>query len=348
MCRWHAQNGQWVEEARYVLSALYAFFAVIILILLVLIGVWGLGWYFLFGVIVSYAAMVIFVAGFVYRVVKWARAPVPFHVPTVSGQQKSLPWIKADNIESPSSTAGVIARMALEVLLFRSLFRNERVELKRAQKLVYGGNKYLWLGGLAFHWALFFILFRHLRLFIEPVPSAVVFVQKIDGIFQIAIPTLFITDFVILIALTYLFLRRVVFPQMRYISLPADYFVVLLILGVALSGVLMRLFYKVDVVGVKELAMGVLTFHPVIPEGIGLAFYIHLFLVSTLLAYFPFSKLMHAPGVLFSPTRNLKNDSRRRRHVNPWNYPVKVHTYGEWEDEFREKMKKAGLPLEKE
>ena len=125
------------------MNSLYSLSAVIIIVLLVLIGVWGLGLYSLFGVIIPYAAVVTFIAGFIYRVLKWARAPVPFHIPTVCGQQKSLPWIKANNIESPSNTAGVIVRMALEVLLFRSLFRNERFELKGAQKLVYGGNKYL-------------------------------------------------------------------------------------------------------------------------------------------------------------------------------------------------------------
>jgi len=330
------------------MSAFYALLAVAILVLFVFIGVWGLGLYSLFAVIIPYAAITTFIVGFIYRVLKWARAPVPFHIPTVCGQQKSLPWIKSNNIESPSGTTGVIARMALEVLLFRSLFRNERVELKRAEKLVYGGNKYLWLGGLAFHWSLLIILFRHSRFLLEPVPSVVLFVQNLDGIFQLAVPTLYITDFVILIALTYLFFRRVIYPQMRYISLPSDYFAVLLIFGIALSGVLMRLFFKVDIVAVKELAMGVLSFHPVIPEGIGLAFYIHLFLVSTLLAYFPFSKIMHSAGIFLSPTRNLKNNSRMQRHVNPWDYPVKVHTYEEWEDEFREKIKAVGLPLEKE
>jgi len=330
------------------MSAFYALLAVAILVLFVFIGVWGLGLYSLFAVIIPYAAIATFIVGFIYRVLKWAGAPVPFHIPTVCGQQKSLPWIKPNNIESPSSTAGVITRMVLEVLLFRSLFRNERVEVKRTEKLVYGGNKYLWLGGLAFHWSLLIILFRHSRFLLEPVPSVVLFVQNLDGIFQLAVPTLYITDFVILVALTYLFFRRVIYPQIRYISLPSDYFAVLLIFGVALSGVLMRLFFKVDIVAVKELALGVLSFHPVIPEGIGLPFYIHLFLVSTLLAYFPFSKIMHSAGILLSPTRNLKNNSRMQRHVNPWDYPVKVHTYEEWEDEFREKIKGVGLPLEKE
>jgi len=330
------------------MNAIYALLAVIALVLIAFGGVEWMGWQSVFGVIIPYAAIIIFIVGFVYRIVKWAKAPVPFHIPTVAGQQQSLHWIKDSRIESPSSTAGVIVRMALEVLLFRSLFRNDSVEVKRAQKLVYGETKYLWLGGLVFHWSLLFILFRHLRLFTEPVPSAVLFVQNIDGIFQIAIPTIFITDFLILIALTYLVLRRLISPQIRYISLPADYFAVFIILGIAVSGILMRLFFRVDVSEVKWLAMGMLSLHPVVPEGLSPVFYIHLFLVSTLLAYFPFSKLMHGAGLLFSPTRNLKNNSRRQRHINPWDYPVKVHTYEEWEDEFREVMKKVDLPVERE
>jgi nitrate reductase gamma subunit len=330
------------------MNAFYALFVVVILILFVFIGVWGLGLYFLFGVIIPYAAVATFIVGFIYRVLKWARAPVPFHIPTTCGQQKSLPWIEANNVESPYTTAGLVARMALEVLLFRSLFRNEGVELEKNKKLTFKGNRYLWLGGLAFHWSLLIILFRHSRLFTEPVPSIVIFVRDIDGILQSLIPIFYITDITILIALTYLFIRRVIYPQIRYISLPSDYFALLLLLGVVIFGVLMRLFYKVDIVGVKELAMGMLTFHPTIPEGVGLPFYIHLFLVSTLLAYFPFSKIMHAAGIFLSPTRNLKNNSRMQRHVNPWDYPVKAHTYEEWEDEFREAIKRVGLPLEKE
>lgn len=110
----------------------------------------------------------------------------------------------------------------------------------------------------------------------------------------------------------------------------------------------MRYFYKVHIVGVKELAMGLVTLSPVIPQGVGVMFYIHLFLICTLLAYFPLSKLMHMGGVFLSPTRNMANNSRRARHINPWNYPVHIHTYEEYENDFREKMKKAGIPVEKE
>jgi nitrate reductase gamma subunit len=187
-----------------------------------------------------------------------------------------------------------------------------------------------------------------MRFFIEPVPSAVLFVRTLDGIFQSIVPVLYISDFVIVIALTYLFLRRVIYPQIRYISLPSDYFAVLLLQGVVVSGLLMRLIFKADLVKAKEWAMGMLRFHPTVPEGMGLLFYIHLFLVSMLIAYFPFSKLMHMAGTLLSPTQNLKNTSRMERHINPWNSPVKVHTYEEWEDEFRDAIKEVGLPLEKE
>ncbi len=326
----------------------FSLLAVITLVLIALGGARVASLQFLFGFIIPSLAFITFVAGFVYRVLKWARSPVPFRIPTTCGQQKSLPWINANNLESPYTTFGLIMRMALEVLLFRTLFRNTKSELANGPKLVYGSEKWLWLAGLAFHWSFLIIILRHFRFLTEPVPFFVRFIQNIDGIFWLAIPTLYITDIVFLVALTYLFLRRIFLPQIRYISLPSDYFPLFLLIGVALSGVLTRHFYKVDIMSVKKLALGLVTFHPVIPEGIGVLFYVHLFLVSVLLAYFPFSKLMHMGGIFLSPTRNLKNDNRMRRHINPWNYPVKVHTYEEYEDEFRGKMKAAGLPVEKE
>lgn len=301
--------------------------------------------YFLL-VVIPYLSIGIFITGFIYRIVRWGNSPVPFNVPTVCGQEKSLKWVKQDSIESPAGYAGVAGRMAMEIFLFRSLFRNSKVEQPGQQKLVYGGTRWLWLGGLAFHWSLLIILFRHLRFYTEPVISPVIWITGIDGLLQLALPALYITDFIILAALTYLFLRRVLFSQVRYISLASDYLTLFLILGVVISGVLMRSIFKVDLIAVKELAISVITFNPAVPEGIGLPFYIHLGLVSVLTAYFPFSKMMHAPGILFSPTRNMKNDSRMVQHVNPWNRPVRVHTYAEYEDEFRKPMRKAGLPLE--
>jgi len=338
------------------MGILYSLIAVILLILLPLVGVEGLGWNSLFGIVVPYMALTIFVAGFIYRVLKWGSSPVPFHIPTVSGQQKSLSWIHASNIDSPYTTKGVIARLALEVLFFRSLFWNERVELRRAYQLFYKRNLYLWLGGLVFHWCLFVILFRHLRFFTEPVPWCVQLLENIDSFFRIEIiypqfqfglPAVYLSGFVLLAAVVYLAIRRIVIPSVRYISLASDFFPLLLIFGIAFTGIMMRYVTKIDINAAKQLTIGLVTFHPTVPEGIGAIFYIHLFFVSVLLAYFPFSKLMHLAGVFLSPTRNMLASTRAYRHVNPWNYPVKVHTYEEYEEEFREKMVEAGLPVDK-
>lgn len=322
--------------------------AVIALVLVALFGVGALSLDTLFGVVIPYVAIAVFALGIIYRIVSWAKVPVPFRIPTTCGQGKSLPWIKADNLESPYNTWGVIGRMALEVLLFRSLFRNTKAELREGPVLTYGSAKWLWLGGIAFHYAFLTILVRHIRFFVEPIPYPVELLSSVDGFFQLLVPTIFLTDIALVAAATFLFLRRAFTPQLRYISLAADFFPLLLILGIAISGVLMRNVWKVDLLMVKQLAMGLFTLHPTVPAGIGSIFYVHLFLVSVLLMYFPFSKLMHAGGVFMSPTRNMANVNRMERYVNVWNYPVKVHSYAEYEDDFREKMKEAGIPVDKE
>ena len=326
---------------------LFPLAAVILLVLLAVVGV-SANLHFLFGVVIPYSALLVFLAGVVYRILKWAKSPVPFCIPTTCGQQKSLPWIKQNKLENPSSTLHVIGRMALEVLLFRSLFRNIKGELRDGSRFVYGSDKWLWAAGLAFHYSFLIILLRHIRLFAEPTPSYLYFLEALDGFLQIGAPRLLLTGVVLLAAAAYLFLRRVYIPQVRYISLSADYFPLFLIMGIALTGILMRYFFKTDIVGVKQLTMGLVSFSAAVPEGLSALFYIHLLLVSALFAYFPFSKLVHMGGVFLSPTRNMQANSREFRHVNPWNYPVDVHTYEEYEEEFRDKMKMSGIPVEKE
>jgi len=296
---------------------------------------------------VPYAAFAILLLGLSWRVIRWSLAPVPFRIPTVCGQEKSLPWIRSNWLESPHNTAGAIARMALEVLAFRSLFRNTGSRLEQGPRLVYREAKWLWLAAIAFHWSLLVILLRHLRLFVEPVPKVALLLARLDGFFQVGAPVFYITDALILAALLYLLQRRMRDPQVRYISLFTDYFALFLLLSIAVSGVWMRYFARTDIIAVKQFAIGLAIFAPAAPKGVGAWFYAHLALVSMLAAYLPFSKLMHMGGVFLSPTRNLANNNRAKRHVNPWNAPVKVHTYEEWEDEFREKMVAAGLPVER-
>jgi nitrate reductase gamma subunit len=238
--------------------------------------------------------------------------------------------------------------MLLEVLLFRSLFRNTRAKLDPHGRLSYSLELFLWVGALAFHYSFLTVLIRHLRFFSEPVLLPVQWLEKLDGFVQIGLPNIMLSGLVLLAAVFYLFLRRLFVANVKFISLASDYFPLFLIFAVAFTGVLMRYFVKVDVVRAKQIAMGLVTLHPTVPEGVGAIFYIHLFLVCVLLAYFPFSKLMHMAGIFLSPTRNLPGNSRAVRHINPWNYPVEVHTYEEYEEEFREKMIEAGLPVEKE
>jgi len=244
----------------------------------------------------------------------------------------------------------VLGRMALEVLLFRSLFRNTRTELTPLKRLAYESDKLLWAAALAFHWSFLIVFLRHLRFFLEPTPALIGLLETWDGFFQLTVPTFLLTDALITVALLFLLARRLYDAQVRYISLPADYFALFLLLGVAISGIFMRYLTKVDLAAVKELCVGLVTLSPVLPVGrvVGLPFYIHLFLVSVLFAYFPFSKLMHMGGVFLSPTRNLANNNRMRRHVNADNPEVEVHTYQQWEDEFRDKLKAAGIALDRE
>jgi nitrate reductase gamma subunit len=239
--------------------------------------------------------------------------------------------------------------MALEVLAFRSLFRNTRVELlPEKEKVNYIADKGLWAAALAFHWAMFIVVLRHFRFFIEPVPAWVEALQSVDGFFQVGLPVYYATTFLMVVGLAYLLARRFIDPKVRYISLPTDYFALYLLLGIALTGILMRHVEKVDVAQVKAAIAGWASFQPVAPVGVGFWYFVHIAMVSMLLVYFPFSKLLHAPGVFLSPTRNLANSNRTRRHINPWNPDIQGHTYAEWEDEFRDKLKASGYALEKE
>jgi len=329
------------------MKAVISLAAVLAVVVLAWIGGQTAGLRPILGFAIPYAAIAIFLIGLSWRVVRWALTPVPFRIPTTCGQQKSLAWVKRAKLENPSTKLGVIGRMALEILLFRSLFRNTGAELRQGPRLVYGEEKWLWLAALAFHWSFLIVFLRHLRFFMEPVPALVVLIQDVDGFLQIGTPVLYMTGAVLFVAVLYLLWRRLGNPQVRYISLFTDYFALFLLVGVAVSGLLMRYFVKTDVVAVKQLGLGLMTLSPVVLATVTPLFFVHLLLVSTLIAYFPFSKLVHMPGVFLSPTRNLANTNRMKRHVNPWDYPVKVHTYQEWEEEFRDKIVAAGLPLDK-
>lgn len=328
----------------------YSFLAVIVLALIAWVGCDVLGLQVLFGVILPYIAVVTFFVGFFLRMMDWARSAVPFQIPTTAGQGKSLPWIKSNAIDSPFTTGGVVARMFLEVVTFRSLFRNTRMRVNPDGRISYDIELWLWLFALAFHYTFFVVILRHARFFLDPLPLPFEILEKIDTFVQIGQPIISMSSFALLGTVLFLFVRRVYLPNIRMISLASDFFPLFLIFGIAFTGVFMRYFTKIDVIAAKELTYGLVSFSlPSLArmQEIGSIFYIHVFFVSVLLIYFPWSKLMHMGGIFLSPTRNMANNTRAVRHVNPWNYPVKVHTYEEYEDDFREKMIDAGLPVDK-
>ncbi|NTV05420.1 MAG: sulfate reduction electron transfer complex DsrMKJOP subunit DsrM [Chlorobiaceae bacterium] len=321
---------------------------VLFLALLPYIGVQYAGLSYLFGVIIPYTAFTVLVFGFLLRLVDWLRRPVPFRIPTTCGQEKSLDWIKQNRFESPSRSWEVIVRMLFEVLFFRSLFRNTKAELHKDANLAYGSHKWLWLGGLVFHWSFLVIVLRHSRFFFVMVPGFADVLTHVDGFFDIILPAFYTTDALILAAITFLVFRRLNDAKMRLISLQTDYFPLFLIAAIVVVGVLMRYVVRVNIMPVKDQMLRLVNFSFDAPGEIGALFYVHFFLVSVLAFYFPFSKLMHAGAVFLSPTRNQCNNSREKRHVNPWNADIKFRTYAEYEDDYREKMKKANLPVEKE
>ncbi len=200
--------------------------------------------------------------------------------------------LKIVTTPAPITYPGVILRMASEVFLFRSLFR---------------GNKLLWLGGWIFHISLLFIVLRHLRYFFYPVPAWIMSLQTI-GIYA---------GYIILLPLIYLLLRRWTVEINSYISNAMDYFTLFLIIGIAFTGILMKQYIRVDLVDVKAFMLGLLTLHPTISPG-DILFLVHFLLVLFLILYFPFSKLMHAGGIFFSPTRNQRDNAREIRHITPW------------------------------
>jgi len=210
----------------------------------------------------------------------------------IVGYARTPAPLKIPTTPAPTTRSGVVVRMAQEVLLFRSLFRS---------------NKWIWLFGFAFHVALALVLVRHLRYFTEPVWLPVALMQPFGVYAGLAMVG----------ALAMLWLRRFAVSRVRYISAPSDHLWLLLLILIGASGLAMKFVAHTDIVAVKAFFLGLLylDWQPLPADPL---LYLHLLLVLALMLLFPFSKLLHAPGVFFSPTRNQADDPRERRHVAPW------------------------------
>jgi nitrate reductase gamma subunit len=114
-----------------------------------------------------------------------------------------------------------------------------------------------------------------------------------------------------------LWVRRLAVARVRYISTPSDHLMLALLLAIAVSGLAMKYLAHTDVVAVKAFFLGLMVadWQPLPADGV---LYVHLALVALLMLIFPFSKLLHAPGLFFSPTRNQSDNPRERRHLSAW------------------------------
>ncbi len=227
-----------------------------------------------------YAATLLLVVGLARRIQLYWKTPAPLKIPTTP---------------APTTTGGVVMRMFREVVFFESLFKS---------------TKWTWIFGWVFHMALFAVLFRHLRYFEEPVWAPVVWVS----------PLFKYMAFAMVIGLLGLLGRRMFVDRVRYISAPSDYLMLLLLLGIGISGAMTTFVAHTDVVAVKSFFRHLMAFSfdtmPNVPADFTIV--VHLSLVALLMIIFPISKLLHVPGVFFSPTRNQVDNPREQRHIADW------------------------------
>lgn len=227
--------------------------------------------------VLFYLATAILIAGLARKIWIYARTPQPLKIPTTP---------------APTTRIGVVGRMLREVTVFESLFKS---------------NKWIWLFGWIFHFALLLVLLRHLRYFTEPVWTWVALLQPF-GIYA---------GFAMLVGLGGLWARRVLVDRVRYITSPSDHLMLALLVAIAASGLVMKYLAHTDIVALKAFFLGLMRFS-LQPLPADPALLVHLTLVATLMIIFPISKLLHAPGVFFSPTRNQVDNPRERRHTAGW------------------------------
>lgn len=234
-----------------------------------------------------YVATAILTVGVGRKIWIYARTPAPLIIPTTP---------------APTTRIGVIGRMLREVTVFESLFK---------------ANKWIWVFGWIFHFALLLVLFRHLRYFTQPVWTWVALIQPF-GMYA---------GFAMLVGLGGLWARRILVDRVRYITSPSDHLMLALLASIAASGLTMKFLAHTDIVQLKAFFLGLMRFdwQPLPADPILL---VHLTLVATLMIIFPVSKLLHAPGVFFSPTRNQVDNPRERRHTAGWTAKPKTAVAG--------------------
>ncbi|GMR20697.1 MAG: sulfate reduction electron transfer complex DsrMKJOP subunit DsrM [Gammaproteobacteria bacterium] len=234
--------------------------------------------------ILFYLATIVLIVGVVFKIIQYTTTPAPLKIATTP---------------APISMTGVVWRITKEVTIFASLFKS---------------SKWTWIFGWMFHLALLLAFFRHLRYVMSPdfFLLPIISLNLVQAVGKYA-------SFAMLAGLIGLFGRRMFVDRVRYISSPSDYLMLLLLFSIAGTGMLMVFVLPTDIIMLKafvlSLYMQPFRFLPLPADVLVLT---HLALVILLMLIFPVSKLLHAPGVFFSPTRNQVDNPREHRHIQGW------------------------------
>lgn len=239
-------------------------------------------------VILFYVAMITLVAGVTNKMLQYKRVPAPLKIPVTP---------------APLTRKGVAYRFFTEVVFFNSLFR---------------ATKWTWIFGWIFHLSLLLAFFRHLRYVISPDtfiwPLVNNMVVQSFGHYA---------GFGMLFGLVGLFGRRIFVDRVRYISSPSDYLMLILIMGIAGTGLSIAYLAHTDIVQLKAFIIGLFLFDwQELPDDLVLLS--HLTMVLALMMIFPMSKLIHAPGLFMAPTRYQVDNPREKRHMSSWGAEIEA------------------------
>ncbi len=224
---------------------------------------------FFIGQLLPYIAAVIFLVGICWRIITWLKVPVPF------------PLSLSHSVKTASGQMLVIGR---EIISFDSLCR---------------GDKTLWLWAWLLHISLLFIIAGHIAgiYYLTKQFTLIGLSPEASTRLSALLGTIF--GVIFFISLVVLFYRRLTIAEVKRLSDSADYFILCLLLGVVITGMYMRLVSGSDLPAVRDYLAGLFALNP-IPIPKDWIFISHFTLVSILLIYFPFSKLIHMVGFFLS------------------------------------------------
>jgi len=226
---------------------------------------------FLLSYITPYIAVVVFVGGITYQVHRWR-------------QKEGIP-ARLSLFPRPGSRLSRLTDTLVDMFTMRGLLRV---------------NRPLWIGGFMMHLGLLLLLLGHVRVVTDYYFLWDLLKWGEEQQHQFSSIAGINAGFLFLVPLLYLLARRWSGP-VKWLSVPEDYFILFLLAGIAITGIHMRLLLDVDQHGIREFMQGLVLFDwKPVPESVGASFIYHFSLAQLLMIYFPFSKLMHTIGAVFS------------------------------------------------